>query len=644
MTDGCTPARTGQVLSGGHYRLGAPLSPAVWSARDEWEGRDVVAVALAPDGGEGALARVARDVRRAGEHPHPGLAPARDVAAGSDRTLWLVHEAPTGARGLADAGTVPARVLLERALVLAGALAAAHGARLVHGRVGADVVLVGDDAGEVRLLGAPSGRRPADRPAAEDDDTRALAGTLAAVPVSDEGSDLATRLADVLARYAAPSGEPAGALDARLRRDLRALTEGAPEPEPVTERRTERVDLPVGGAPPLVATGSPARAAAPSAPARPYRPGPPPGMPPRPPRGPARPVLHGPPPPFPPRPGPPGPSRPPGPPTPPPRGTPPSSRPSTRSLALLAAGAVALLLAGVVAVVLTPATPDVPAGPEDRVVPAAIGDPGTVDPCGLLDPAALGQGAGGAPARLVPDLGSPAACTADVPGPRADLVVVATLEPVATAVTAGEEQRVGPLLVRRAPPRPGVCTRTVVTTEGVQVALDAVAPAGSGADPCPVADAATDGAVAALSRGAPLPRRAGDDPPGALTGVDACGLLTPADLAAVPGLDPARVARGVGGWSCRWGSGEGRGSVVTVGVTRRRAVAPTEDVAGRAAVVTPGSASCTTALVQRALTAPDGSPRVELLEVTVFGDGPPAGLCDLSRTLATATGPRLPPP
>ncbi len=616
MTDAGPDEVTGRVLSGGHYRLGAPLTPAVWSARDEWEGRDVVAVALAPDGGDGALARVARDVRRAGDHPHPGLAPARDVAAGTDRTLWLVHDVPAGLRGLAHADAVPARVLLARALVLAGALAAAHAARLVHGRVGADVVLVGDGPDDVRLLGAASGLRPADRPAAEDDDTRALAGALAAVPLTDAGSDLATRLLAVLDRWAAPGAELTGGLDARLRRDLRALAHTEPAP---TDRPTDRVALPAGGRPPLVATGAPAgRAAAPPAPARPHRP-----------------VLHGPRPPAPPpppRPGPPGPS---GPPTP--------GRPS-RSLLLLA-GALVLLLAGVVAVVATQLTRGTgPVEPQDRVVPAAIADARTVDPCALVDPAALGRTAGGGPARLVPDLGAPAACTVDVPGPRGDLVLVTTLEPVATTVTAGEEQRVGPLLVRRVPPRPGVCTRTVVTTEGVQVALDAVVPAGSGADPCPVADAATDGAVAALSRGITLPRRAVDHPPGALTTLDACGLLTPADLAGVPGLDPARVVPGVAGWSCRWGTGEGDGSVVTVGVTRRRAVAPTEDVAGRAAVVTPGPGSCTTALVQRALTAPDGGPRVELLEVIVFGGGPPAALCDGSRTLAAATGPRLPPP
>ncbi|MDF2979976.1 MAG: hypothetical protein K0S40_4704, partial [Actinomycetospora sp.] len=240
MTDAGPDEVTGPVLSGGHYRLAAPRTLAVCSARDEWEGRDVVAVALAPDGGDDALARVARDVRRVGDHPHPGLAPARDVAAGTDRTLWLVHDVPAGVRGLADADAVPARVLLARAVVLAGALAAAHAARLVHGRVGADVVLVGHGPDDVVLLGAASGLRPDDRAAAEDDDTRALAGTLAAVPLTDARSDLATRLVAVLDRWSAPGAEPTGGLDARLRRDLRALAQTAPAPDPA-ERVTERV-------------------------------------------------------------------------------------------------------------------------------------------------------------------------------------------------------------------------------------------------------------------------------------------------------------------------------------------------------------------------------------------------------------------
>ena len=707
MTDDGPDDPTGQVLSGGHYRLGPPLTPAVRSARDEWEGRDVVAVALAPDGGTagagdggdgggagvggggggggGALTRVARDARRIAEHPHPGLAPVRDVAAGTDRTLWLVHDVPAGARGLADADAVPARVLLGRALTLAGALAAAHAARVVHGRVGPDVVLVGRAENEVWLLGAASGVRPADRPAAEDDDTRALAAALAAVPLTSTGrdADLAPRVTAVLAGIAGAPAEGAGAsgrLDARLRRELRALRQAAePDPEPdaddagpamSAERPTARVDLaPPAGGPVLVPAGpgSPAGAAAPApARARPSVPGPPPDA--RP--GPAPNPSPGPPPPrgaprgpgagpgpgdphapAPPRrdgpatPGVPAPPRPRagsgGPPVGPPAGP---SRPPSATLVLLAVGAVVLLLAGAVVAIAVLGGEDTPAGPQDRVVPPVIGDARTVDPCGLVDPAALAPAAGGGDARVVPDLGSPAACTVDVAGARGDVVLVATLEPVATTVTASAEQRVGPLLVRRVPPRPGLCTRTVVTTEGVQVALDALVPAGSGADPCPVADAATDGAVAALQRGTTLPRRVTDDPPGALTGVDACAVLAPGDLAVVPGLDPTRVAPGVGGWSCRWGTGTGAGPVVSANVERRRTVAPTEDLAGRAALVTPGQDVCTAAVVQRAHTATDGSPRVELLAVGVRGARSSEALCAHARTLVTATVPRLPPP
>ena len=110
----------------------------------------------------------------------------------------------------------------------------------------------------------------------------------------------------------------------------------------------------------------------------------------------------------------------------------------------------------------------------------------------------------------------------------------------------------------------------------------------------------------------------------------------------MPGLDPASVAPGVGGWSCRWGTGAG--GVVDVGVERRRAFAPTADVAGRQAAVTPQQSSCDVALAQRAYTAADGTPRVELLEVTVFGARPADALCADATRLAAATVPRLPPP
>ena len=247
----------GETLSGGHYRLGSPFTAAARAARDEWGDRDVVAVTLAPEGGDladghgppapDALTRVARDILRVAGHPHPGLAPARDVAAAADRGLWLVHDLPTGARGLAEDGPAPAPLALRRALILAGALGAAHAARVVHSRIGPDVVLVGDgDA--VWLLGAPSGVRPADRPAAEDDDTRALAALLSRAGSDRSEQDLAGRLAAVLDRAARGTPAPPGGLGAALRADLRELAgpedgaqlDGAPPAEP-SIRRTEVV-------------------------------------------------------------------------------------------------------------------------------------------------------------------------------------------------------------------------------------------------------------------------------------------------------------------------------------------------------------------------------------------------------------------
>ncbi|GAA4814437.1 hypothetical protein GCM10023200_60090 [Actinomycetospora chlora] len=627
------PGGDGESLSGGHYRLGAPVTALVRTARDTWADADVVAVALAPggDGAGDALTRCARDTRRAAAHPHPALAPVRDVAAGVDRQLWLVHDVPAGARGLADAGPLPAARLLHHAQQLAEALAAAHAARLVHGRVGPDVVLVGP-GDEVRLLGTPSGVRPDDRAVAEDDDVRALAAVLAAVPTADAtvdpDGDLSGRLAAALADIAGARPETAGTLGAGLRAALRGLAGADPE-EPV--RRTEVIST-VGvterWSPPVARSAAPpgravTRAGAPGSPA-------PPAAPPRPaPYG--GPAPHARPLPRPPR----------TPPAPPPPGPPPSRRTGW----LVAAVAVVLvLLVLVLAVVLRPDGPDAPArpvAPGDRVVPAVVGDPGTAEPCALVDPAALAPGGS---ARVIPDLGSPAACTFDALAPAGETVVVATLEPVATEVVAAPEERVGALLVRRPAPRSGVCSRTVVTTEGVQVALDAVAPPGSTADPCPAADAATDSTVRTLSAGTPLPRRATADPPGALTAADTCALLTPADLGTVPGLDATRVAPGTGGWSCRWGGGPGAGSVVDVGVERRRTVTPTADVGGRPATVTPRDGACGVALVQRSYTAVDGSPRVELLEVTVAGARPPDALCADATRLAAATVPRLPAP
>jgi hypothetical protein len=186
-----------------------------------------------------------------------------------------------------------------------------------------------------------------------------------------------------------------------------------------------------------------------------------------------------------------------------------------------------------------------------------------------------------------------------------------------------------------------------VTTEGVQIGIESATDAGSGTDPCPPADAATDAALLALQRGTPLPRRASVDPPNALTSADTCALVTPADLAAVPGLDPARVTAGTAHWSCRWGTGPGTTTaspVVAVVVNRVGRATPTTRIAGRPATVTPRDGSCAVALVQRTYPATDGTERTELLDVRVYGGRPSDQLCADATRLAAAAAPRLPAP
>ncbi len=149
---------------------------------------------------------------------HPGLVAALDVGVDTDRGLWLIHAALTGARPLRavvgdDAPPTPAAVL-GWALDLAGALVAAHAVRLVHGRLAPGIMLV-DPHGAAHLLAAPSGLRPDDRPGAQDSDARALAAALRTILGSPEpdADPLAARLSTLLAAVAEGRAPDDGSTD-----------------------------------------------------------------------------------------------------------------------------------------------------------------------------------------------------------------------------------------------------------------------------------------------------------------------------------------------------------------------------------------------------------------------------------------------
>lgn len=175
---------TGTVLAG-RYRLVRVLpgqgTGRLWEARDEVLAR-VVAVRLLPTNTDGDAASMLAAARHAGRLATPGIARVYDAAretlpTGSTLTYvvgeWV--EGTTLAELLVDGPLEPGRAAAVMASA-ARALAAAHAAGVVHGRMHPGNVLVTANGG-VTLTDA--GLRTADTPATSAQaDTRALGGTL----------------------------------------------------------------------------------------------------------------------------------------------------------------------------------------------------------------------------------------------------------------------------------------------------------------------------------------------------------------------------------------------------------------------------------------------------------------------------------
>lgn len=323
-----------------------------------------------------------------------------------------------------------------------------------------------------------------------------------------------------------------------------------------------------------------------------------------------------------------------------------------------------------------------PASTAPRATPTAarpgsaspLGDHRTADPCALLDPAALrrygdpeldpayggfercdvivhprtgtGTGSGGGSSSSGSDAG-------DI-----DVEVQFASGPGSSDLPAPVR---GTSRVRLVQERPdgGECDRDLLFPGDRSAHVDITAqPADSNQPPdallCAIADTAAATAYStldALAPGGSLPRRAPALPAGSLARTDACTLLAPHVLQAVPGIDADHPDIGYGNWACAW-----RSTTTDLDVRLRydRGQPPSSGDAsatrlgGLPAYVFPpgeeGDHTSLIVLVDRTYTGSGGDPLAETVRVLVAGASrTDAQLRTLAEELATAVARQLHP-
>ncbi len=310
-----------------------------------------------------------------------------------------------------------------------------------------------------------------------------------------------------------------------------------------------------------------------------------------------------------------------------------------------------------VAVVVAAAGLVVWPGPASELIGAApaptLGDPATADPCSLLIPEPLDRFG---ETTLEADSGNYDRCDVVIDSGQDRFAAQVQLDQSGAQLPAGVPEEHDGLVIVRGAPGTGECVRTLRLSDGNDVRVFARLVRGTPPDLCAIADVVTETALTVLVRG-PVPRREAPFDPGSLAVVDACGLLDPATVATVPGLETAEPDPSFAGWGCDWelpapplppGAVPPPAASIEVTYDRNRGISRNAGnpikVAGRDAASRPAEdgVGCDVTVRHRAYTDQRGYPSDELLIVKVDHASRVTNPCARSVAIATVAVERLP--
>ncbi|HEV7646999.1 MAG TPA: serine/threonine-protein kinase [Actinophytocola sp.] len=274
-----------------------------------------------------------------------------------------------------------------------------------------------------------------------------------------------------------------------------------------------------------------------------------------------------------------------------------------------------------------------------------LGDPRTADPCALLDPESY--------ERFGPTVEDPAygafnRCDVLVNAGEdneldIDLELLARVDPnVKPAPDAKVE------VEKAEVDDDGGCDVTIILADLNRVDVNARPHGDHTADPCQVAQAAGDRAVELLPP-KELTRRSKPFDAASLARIDGCSLVDRDALAkAIPGADP-EPSVAFGRWTCDW-SGRAATMSASVILTQNQTLTAADgqlvEMAGHHVFIEPGEdgdEECLALVVHRPVHTDSGDDIDEIAMVDVQGEEPMNRLCASARTIARSVAQHLPP-